>query len=55
MTSKIVQGEGQDRNVYNAVKRIVRDMSLLTNEQLAIIHYEAYHEAFKRSDKQQEE
>lgn len=52
---KLVKPENQDRNVFNAVKRIIRDLSKLDNEQLAVLHFEIWHEAQKRADKVQEE
>lgn len=45
---KLVQPEGQDRNVFNNFKRTIRDLEKLTNEQLAVINFEVYHEARKR-------
>lgn len=53
--SKIKQADGQDRNVYNTLKRVVRDLPKLDNEQLAILHFESWHEAQKRADKVQED
>lgn len=47
--SKLKQAEGQDRNVFNALKRIVRDLPKLTDEQLAILHFETWHEARVRA------
>lgn len=44
----IKQGEGQDRNVFNTLKRVIRDLDKLTNEQLAVLNFEIYHEARKR-------
>lgn len=52
---KLVKPENQDRNVFNAVKRIIRDLSKLDNKQLAILHFEIWHEAQKRADKVQED
>jgi formate-dependent nitrite reductase cytochrome c552 subunit len=46
---KLVQGEGQDRNIFNNVKRTVRDIKQLTNEQLAVLHFESWHEARSRA------
>lgn len=46
---KIKQSEGQDRNVFNTLKRVIRDLSKLDNEQLAILHFETWHEAKTRS------
>ena len=45
---KLVQPEGQDRNVFNNFKRCVRDIEKLTNEQLALMNFEVFHEARKR-------
>jgi hypothetical protein len=47
--SKITQGEGQDRNVFNNFKRFIRDVSKLTNEQIALAHFETWHEARQRA------
>lgn len=46
---KLVQGVDQDRNVFNNLKRIVRDMSKLTDEQIAFLHYESWHQAYIRA------
>lgn len=46
---KLVQGAEQDRNVFNNLKRTVRDMSKLTDEQIAFLHYESWHQAYIRS------
>lgn len=43
------QGEGQDRNVFNTHKRYIRDIGLLTDEQLAETGFEIWHEARMRS------
>lgn len=48
MSVKAKQGENQDRNVYNNWKRTIRDISKLTNEQLAELNFEIYHEARTR-------
>lgn len=48
--NKLKQPEGQDRNVFNGFKRTLRDISLLTDEQLAILHFETWHEARTRGD-----
>lgn len=53
--SKIKQAEGQDRNVFNTAKRLIRDLNKLDNEQLAILHFEIWHEAQKRADTVREE
>ncbi len=46
---KIKQSEGQDRNVFNTLKRVIRDLSKLDNEQLAILHFETWDEVRKRT------
>jgi hypothetical protein len=46
---KHIQPLGQDRNVFNLFKRVVRDISKLTDEQIAALHYESWHEAYVRS------
>lgn len=46
---KVKQFEGQDRNVFNTLKRVIRDLSKLDNEQLAILHFETWDEARKRT------
>lgn len=43
------QAEGQDRNVFNSLKRVIRDISKLDNEQLAALHFETWDEARKRT------
>lgn len=48
---KVKQGEGQDRNVFNTLKRTLRDINLLTDEQLAIVSFEVWHEARIRTVK----
>lgn len=55
MIPKLKQGDGQDRNVYNGVKRVIRDISKLTDDQLAVLHYESWHEAYMRSGKRIQE
>lgn len=45
---KLEQPDGQDRNVFNNFKRTYRDVSKLTNEQLALLNFEIFHEARKR-------
>lgn len=46
------QGEGQDRNVYNSYKRLIKNLPLLTADQIASIHFESWNEAYMRSGKQ---
>lgn len=46
---KLVQAEGQDRNVFNTLKRCLRDIKKLDNTQLAILHFESWHEAKTRA------
>lgn len=53
--SKIKQGDDQDRNVFNTLKRVLRDISQLTDDQLAVLHYESWHEAYLRSGKRIDE
>lgn len=45
---KLVKPDGQDRNVFNNFKRLFNDVSKLTNEQLALLNFEVFHEARKR-------
>lgn len=47
--NKVKQAEGQDRNVFNTLKRVIRDIAKLDNEQLAILHFESWHEARQRA------
>lgn len=47
---KVKQAEGQDRNVFNSLKRVIRDLSKMDNEQLAILHFETWDEARKRAN-----
>lgn len=46
---KLVQGTDQDRNVFNTVKRVIRDIDLLTDEQIARLHFESWDAARKRA------
>lgn len=46
---ELKQADGQDRNVFNTLKRVIRDLSKLDNEQLAILHFETWDEARKRT------
>lgn len=48
--TKLVQAEGQDRNVFNTLKRTIRDLPQLTDEQLAILHFETWHNARIRAE-----
>lgn len=50
MSNTIEQPVGQDRNVFNTAKRFLRDLNKLDNKQLAILHFEIWHEAQKRAD-----
>lgn len=45
---KLEQGENQDRNVFNNLKRVIKNLGNLTNEQLVILNFECFHEARKR-------
>lgn len=47
---KLVQGADQDRNVFNTVKRVVRDIDLLTDEQIARLHFETWDCARRRAN-----
>lgn len=49
------QGEGQDRNVYNAYKRFIKLLPDMTDDQIASVHYESWHEAYMRSGKRIQE
>lgn len=46
--SKLKQAEGQDKNVFNNLKRFIRDIEKLDNTQLALVNFEVFHEARKR-------
>ena len=46
---KLLLPEGQDRNVFNGFKRILATIDQLTNEQLALLNFECFHEARVRS------
>lgn len=48
--TKLEQAEGQDRNVFNTLKRTIRDLDQLSDEQLAILHFETWHNARLRAD-----
>lgn len=45
---KLEQGEGQDKNVFNNLKRTIKNLPVLTAPQLAILNFELFHEARKR-------
>lgn len=45
---KLVQAEGQDRNVFNTLKRVIRDIDKLTDEQIARLHFESWDAARRR-------
>lgn len=45
---KVKQAEGQDRNVFNTLNRLLKNLGKLDNEQLAILNFEIWHEARKR-------
>lgn len=49
--SKIQQGENQERKVFNTFKRVIRDINLLTDDQIALLHFESWDVAYKRSGK----
>lgn len=49
MTKQIKQPDGQDRNIFNNFKRVLKNINNLTDEQLAILHYESWHEASMRA------
>jgi hypothetical protein len=44
------QPDGQPTALWNAFKRVIKDMGTLTNEQIAALHYESWHAAFVRSE-----
>lgn len=46
---KLLQAEGQDRNVFNTLKRVIRDIDKLTDEQIARLHFESWDEARRRA------
>lgn len=48
-------GEDQDRNVFNTLKRCLRDIDQLTDEQLAVLHFESWNVAYQRSGKRIQE
>lgn len=48
MSTALKQAEGQDRNVFNNLKRVIRDIEKLDNTQLALLNFEVFHEARKR-------
>lgn len=52
---KLVQPEGQDRNVFNNFKRFISNLPKLTPEQLAIVNFEIVHEARMRGAKESDE
>ena len=43
------QPEGQPLALWNSFKRVIKDMGTLSDEQLAALHYEAWHAAYIRS------
>ena len=48
---KLIKPEGQDTNVFNAFKRFLKITPQLTNEQLAMVSFETWDEAYNRSGK----
>lgn len=50
--SKLEKPEGQDRNVFNGYKRLLSQLDQLTNDQLAKLNFECFHEARKRTLKE---
>lgn len=44
------QPEGQPVATWNAFKRVVKYMETLTDEQIASLHYETWHEAYMRAN-----
>lgn len=49
---KLVKPESQDRNTFNTLKRLIKAMNELTDEQIAVLHFESWNEAYKRSGKE---
>lgn len=47
--TRIPQPEDQDRNVYNNYKRLLKNLGQLSNEQLAELNFQVYHEARMRT------
>lgn len=46
--SVLKKAEGQDQSVINNVNLVVSDLNKLTNDQIAILSFELFHEARKR-------
>lgn len=42
------QPESQDRNVFNAYKRTLKELKNFTTQQLASLHFETWHEVKQR-------
>lgn len=40
---KLLQEEGQDRNVFNNLKRLIKNIDKLSNAQLAVLNFEIVH------------
>lgn len=49
--NKIPMGEEQDRNVFNTWRRCLRDIDMLTDDQIAAMHFESWNVAYNRSGK----
>lgn len=41
--------DGQELKTYNIYKELVSNLHLLTDEQIASIHFESWHEAYNRA------
>lgn len=42
--------DNQATSTWNAFKRVVKYMNTLTDEQIASLHYETWHEAYVRAN-----
>lgn len=43
--SNLKKAEGQDDQVFENLKAVIRDISKLNNEQIALLSFECFHEA----------
>jgi hypothetical protein len=49
---KVTKPEGQSDEVFNLFKSFLDNLAHLSDTQLAMINYEAWHEAYVRADKE---
>lgn len=49
---KTIKPEGQSEEVFTLFKSLLDNLPELSDTQLAVINYEAWHEAYVRADKE---